>query len=248
MSQTLQRAITILEMVAERPRRIGDIAAALEVHHSTALRLLHTLRDNRLVFEQADHAYRLGSGVFALANRALEQIDLRDVAKPFMRSLSEATSETVHLGVIEGGSVVYLDKVEASHPVRMYSRIGATAPLHCTGVAKAIIAFQDTVTLESILGSVDFTRHTAHTIVDLEDFRAELRTVREHGYAFDREEHEVGIHCVAAPIHAADGEVRAALSLSMPTSRVPQEELETFTDRLVAATAGISNALGWQDG
>lgn len=248
MSQTLLRAITILEMVAEQPRRIGEIAAALNVHHSTALRLIHTLRDNRLVVEQTDHCYRLGSGLFSLANLALEQIDLRDVAKPHMRSLSEATGETVHLGVMESGAVVYLDKVEASHPVRMYSRVGATAPLHCTGVAKAILAFQNESKLERILESTEFHRHTSKTITAIEDYRAELAKVRELGYAFDREEHEIGIHCVAAPIHEADGQVQAGLSLSVPTSRVPPEQLEDLAGSLVNATTQVSTALGWRRG
>jgi hypothetical protein len=127
MSQTLQRAINILEMVADEPRRIGDIAAALGVHHSTALRLVHTLRANNLLLQQPDHSYRLGSAVFALANRALEQIELRDVAKPYMRELGDATAETVHLGILESDAVVYVDKVEARQTVRMYSRIGAIA-------------------------------------------------------------------------------------------------------------------------
>jgi IclR family transcriptional regulator, KDG regulon repressor len=248
MSQTLQRAIHILEMVAEEPRRIGDLAAALGVHHSTALRLVHTLRANKLLLEEPDHSYRLGSGIFALANRALEQIDLRDVAKPYMRKLGAATSETVHLGILEGGSVVYVDKVEARQAVRMYSRIGATAPLHCTGVAKAVLAYQNEDYLSRLLETIELPRHTPSTITDPEGLRTELAGVRELGYAFDREEHEVGIHCVAAPIRQADGRVHAGLSVSMPTSRVPPEELETFIPELVETAAAISHALGWQHG
>lgn len=248
MSQTLQRAITILEMVAEHPRRIGEIAVALDVHHSTALRLVHTLRTNRLLLELDDHSYRLGSGLFGLANRALEQIDLRDVARPFMEALNQATSETVHLAVLESGTVVYLDKVEASHPVRMYSRIGASAPLHCTGVAKAILAFQSERELDSLLADLPLTRHTPHTLTTPEALRSELREIHERGYSFDREEHELGIQCVAAPIHAANGSVRAGLSVSMPTSRVAREGLETLVPDLRRATVDISRELGWTHG
>ena len=242
MSQTLQRAITILTMVSKRPRRIAEIAAELGVHHSTALRLVHTLRDNRLLLEQPDHAYRLGSGLLTLANRALEQIDLRDVAKPSMRALGEATRETIHLAVMEGGSVVYLDKVEADHPVRMYSRIGGLAPVHCTGVGKAILAHLDEDERAAVLAGEELARHTHHTITDPDMLERELAEVRRTGVALDREEHELGIHCIAAPIGGTG--TRAALSISAPASRLSFSALEALATPLRAATDEITAALG----
>lgn len=166
MSQTLDRALQVLEFVGERPRRIGDIAARLEVHHSTALRFLHTLRKHGFVQELPDHSYRLGPTMFRLGYQALEGIELRSIARPAMESLREATGETVHLGSLEDNTVLYVEKVEASHPVRMHSRIGAVARLHCTGVAKGIIAFLPQDERDALLDHYELTRMTDATITD----------------------------------------------------------------------------------
>ena len=141
MSQTLDRALRILDLVGEQPRRTNDVAEFLDVHPSTALRLLHTLRRHGFVHENSDHSYRLGASIFRLGFQALEGIELRTIARPYMEELNRATGETIHLGTLEDDDVVYVEKVEATHRVRMQTRIGAISPLHCTGVAKAIIAF-----------------------------------------------------------------------------------------------------------
>src|SRR3712207_5456555 len=112
MSQTLDRALQVLEFVGQRPRRIGEIAAFLEVHHSTALRFLHTLRKHGFVQELPDHSYRLGSAMFRLGFQALEDIELRSLARPAMERLRRETGETVHLGALEDGTVLYVEKVE----------------------------------------------------------------------------------------------------------------------------------------
>ena len=246
MSQTLQRSVTILQLVAEQPRRITELAKALGVHHSTALRLVHTLRENRLVVENADHSYRLGSGLFALASRGLEQIDLRDIARPHMQRLGELTDETLHLGILEGTHVVYIDKVEPRQPVRMYSQIGQVAPMHCTAVAKAILAHVDTVTHELLLKACDFHPSTVNTIIEEATLRDEIVVIRERGLAFDREEHEYGIHCIAAPILSADGTASAAISVTAVTRRVDASRLESFAPALLEATDAISRELGWR--
>ncbi len=246
MSQTLQRSVTILELVAERPRRIVELAQVLGVHHSTALRLVHTLRDNKLLFENPDHSYRLGSGLFSLASRGLEQIDLRDITRPHMQRLGEHTGETVHLGILEGTDVVYIDKVEPRQPVQMYSKVGQVAPLHCTAVAKAILAHTEGTILESLIKSCTFKAHTVNTITTESTLRAELATIRNRGLAFDREEHEYGIHCIAAPLLNAEGDASAAISITAVTQRVGTQRLEGFAPMLLAATIESSRELGWR--
>ena len=245
MSQTLDRALLILDFVGERPRRISEIATLLEVHHSTALRLLHTLRKHGFVHELPDHRYRLGSAIFRLGFQALEGIELRSVAKPFMEILNAITGETVHLGTLEDGDVVYVEKVEASHRVRMHSRIGAIATLHCTGVSKAILAFLPADQRQQLLAGHELKRFTEHTLTTVDAVEADLALSRERGYALDAEEHEPGIHCAAAPVFTAEGDVAGAFSLTAPMSRIDRPTLLNFVPALLDATRGTSRQLGW---
>jgi DNA-binding IclR family transcriptional regulator len=246
MSQTLDRALKILDFVGEKPRRIGEIATFLEVHHSTALRLLHTLRNHGFVHEMPDHRYRLGAATFRLGFQALDAIDIRSIARPFMEKLHEQTGETVHLGTLEDNEVVYVEKVEATRPLRLHSRIGAIATVHCTGVSKAILAFLPPTKRRNILDGRDLPRFTEYTHTTMESLEADLAASHERGFALDAEEHEPGIHCVGAPILSGAGEVAGAISVTAPLSRVDRDVLIGFVPALLAATQETSKQLGWR--
>ena len=248
MSQTLERALRILHFVAKEPRRIGEIASFLGVHHSTALRLLQSLRRQGFVFELPDHRYRLGSATFRLGYQALEALDLRHVARPFMEELNEHTSETVHLGTLEGDSITYIDKVEAQHSVRMHSRVGAVANLHSTAVAKAILGFLPTAERKRLLRGHVYEVRTSHTLTSLAALEADLQAARERGYVLDAEENEPGIHCVGMPIFDGAGQVAGAMSVSTPMSRIDRRTLLSFVPALRKATLAASHELGWEPG
>lgn len=245
MSQTLDRALQILDFVGEKPRRIGEIAEYLGVHHSTALRFLHTLRKHGFVHELPDHRYRLGSAMFRLGFQALEGIELRSVARPYMERLNEATNETVHLGTLEDGDVVYVEKVEAAHRVRMVSRIGAIATLHCTGVSKGILAFLPDAERRRRLAMHELRKYTDNTLTDLDELEADLTLSRERGYALDDQENEPGIHCVAAPVFSGEGDVVGAFSVTAPVTRIDKDTLLSFVPALLEATTSTSQQLGW---
>ena len=247
MSQTLDRALTILDLVAERPRRVNEVAAALQVHPSTALRLLHTLRRHAFVHELGDHQYRLGPATFRLGFQALAGMDLRTIAKPIMEELRDITSETVHLAVLGGDEVVYVEIVPAKHPVTLQSRIGAIAPMHCTSVAKAILAYLPIDKRSRLLGSRKLTRFTPNTLVTAADLAADLAETRERGYARDDEEHQVDIHCVAAPIMVGDNQVMGSLSVSSPVSRVDRQTMLSFVTPLKRAAQKASEQFGWKN-
>lgn len=246
MSQTLERALRILRFVAAEPRRISSIAAFLGVHHSTALRLLHTMRAQGFVHELADHRYRLGATVIRLGFQALEGFDLRSVARAQMERLNEVTGETIHLGTLEGDEVIYIDKVEARHSVRMYSRIGVVAPLYSAGVAKSILAFLPERERERLLHDRELTARTPRSITCRDDLEEELAEARARGYALDAEENEPGIHCVGAPVFNGAKRVEGAISISAPTSRIDRGTLIGFVPALLAATRAVSTQLGWE--
>src|SRR2546427_414731 len=140
MSQSLDRALTLMDALAEGPQTLDQLAERVGVHKSTVLRLLRTLEAPRFVQRDGIRFYRLGTALFDLAHRALEDRDVRRLVEPALRELNAATGHTVHLASYEGGEVIYIDKYESRHNVRMYSRIGKRAPLHCTAVAKALVA------------------------------------------------------------------------------------------------------------
>jgi DNA-binding IclR family transcriptional regulator len=246
MSQTVDRALSILAVLAERPHRINEVAEHLGVHHSTALRLLHTLRGRGLVKELPDHSYRLGPATFRLAFTALDGIDLRSVARPYMQRLNAQTGETVHLGTLEGDDVVYIDKVDARNVVRLHSSIGGIATLHCTAVSKAILAFLPIAERERLLASHSLTRLTEHTLSTVEELTADLERSRERGYVLDAEENEPGIHCVGAPIVGPDDAVVGALSVTAPMSRLDRDALVALAPAVIAASGEASRELGWR--
>jgi DNA-binding IclR family transcriptional regulator len=236
----------ILGLVADRPQRISEIAESLGVHHSTALRLLHMLRKHGFVAEESNHSYRLGSTIMRLGFQAYNDLNLRAIVRPIMERLNHETRETIHLGVLEAGEVVYLDKVDTPHTVRMHSSIGAIAPLHCTGVAKAILAFLPEQRQRELIEGYELTRHTKNTRTTVEALETDLAASLARGYVLDDEEHEPEIRCIAAPIIGADDQVAGSFSISAPTSRVDSDQLLGLADPLLKATREASSLLGWR--
>ncbi|MBA4861189.1 IclR family transcriptional regulator [Streptomyces sp. PSKA54] len=236
MSQTVDRALSILPLLAEGPADLGQVADRLGVHKSTALRLLRTLHEHGLVHRQADQRYRLGARLFALAQEAVENLDIREIAHPYLVDLNEKCGHTVHLAVYEENEVLYIDKVESRYPVRMYSRIGKPVAITVAAVAKLILADLPEAQRRALAEKLDYPMYTARSIPNAAAFLKELATVREQGWATDLGGHEESINCIAAPIRGADGRVVAAMSVSAPNVVVTAEELLTLLP-LVRRTA-----------
>jgi DNA-binding IclR family transcriptional regulator len=223
---------------------LEQLAGLLGVHKTTALRLLQSLEEARLVYRDADYRYHLGAGLFALSSRALEQRSVRRTAAPQLAELSAATGQTVHLAALEGGEVVYIDKFESRQPVRMYSRIGLPVAMHCAAVAKVLLADLPLPERQKLVAALEFTPFTEHTLTTPKALLAELAQVAGQGWAQDRAEHEPFMNCVAAPIRDATGRVVAAASLSVPDLVLPYERVLELLPQLLATTAAISTACG----
>ena len=240
MSQTVDRALQVLEFLSEDDRDLSDVAALLSVHKSTALRLLQALEARGFVRHDENHVYRLGSKIFQLASSALAGLDIRSIAAPHLRRLSELTQQTVHLAAFDGNEVFYIDKFESQKTVRMYSRIGAPAPLYCTGVAKAILSQLPSGQQKSIADKISFTRHTERTIVTPAALLDELATAKQQGFAMDDREHEDFLHCVAVPLSLRGGTTVHGISLSAPTILLDRDQLLEQVPLLKKAAAAIS--------
>ncbi|MCX4660406.1 IclR family transcriptional regulator [Streptomyces uncialis] len=236
MSQTVDRALSILPLLAEGPADLGKVANRLGVHKSTALRLLRTLHEHGLVYRQSDQRYRLGARLFALAQEAVENLDVREIAHPHLVALNEKIGHTVHLAVHEENEVLYIDKVESRYPVRMYSRIGKPVALTVAAVAKLLLSDLPENERRAIAEKLDYPMYTARSTPSAAAFLRELAAVREQGWATDLGGHEESINCVGAPVRGADGRVVAAMSVSAPNVVVTADELLTLLP-LVRRTA-----------
>lgn len=246
--QALERALDVLEALAaqRQPARLADLSRELGLHKSTVHRLLATLGKRRYVERDADTGrYRLGLKVFELGSWFFNRMELRQEARPLLQELVDQTLETAHLGILDEGQVVYIEKVESPQTVRMYSELGKRAPAHCTAMGKVLLAHLPEPELDRIIATRGLTRYTSNTIVDAEQLKDHLRRVAGQGYAIDDTEHEEAIRCVAAPVRNYRGEVVAALSVSGPAVRLSRERIGEVA-RLVRATAlRISRRLGY---
>jgi DNA-binding IclR family transcriptional regulator len=248
VSQTVDRALAILDELGAGPRSLDQIAALLGVHKTTALRLLRTLEGRRFVRHDERHRYRLGPGLFALAQRALDDVDVRRVAAPHLAALNRELGHTVHLAAYLDGTVVYIDKYDGRNAVRMYSRVGASAPAHCTAVGKVLVAGLPAAARDAVVAALDYPSFTASTLTDPARYRAELGEVAARGYARDRAEHEEHINCVAVPVRDAAGTVIAAASLSVPDVVLDDDGVFALLPALRAAADAVSAEFGWDPG
>ncbi|GAA2803513.1 IclR family transcriptional regulator [Saccharopolyspora taberi] len=244
MSQSLERGLTVLTALADGPQTLDRLAERLGVHKSTVLRLVRTMESAGFVRRDGVHHYRLGSTLFELAHLALEDLDVRAVARPHLVELGGISGHTVHLATLDGDQVVYIDKVDSRHAVRMYSRIGKRAPLHCTAVGKVLVAGRPAAQRREIAGRIGYPAMTANTITSVQRYLAELDRVREQGYAVDRNEHEDFIHCIGAPVRDDRDEVVAAVSLSVPDMLLDFDGLLGLVDDLLRTAGRISAELG----
>ncbi|MEU5196173.1 IclR family transcriptional regulator [Streptomyces scabiei] len=240
MSQTVDRALSILPLLAEGPADLGRVADRLGVHKSTALRLLRTLHEHGLVYRQSDQRYRLGARLFSLAQEAVENLDIREIAHPHLARLNERCGHTVHLAVLEDNEVIYIDKVESRYPVRMYSRIGKPVALTVAAVAKLLLADLPEPERRALAARLDYPLYTPRSTPDAAAFLKELARVREQGWATDLGGHEESINCVAAPVRGVDGRVVAAMSVSAPNVVVTADELLTLLPLVRRAADAIS--------
>jgi DNA-binding IclR family transcriptional regulator len=248
--QVLDRALAILDMLStEGPDlSLGEISEKLELHKSTAHRLIMVLERHKLIERNSFNGrYRLGLKLFELGTKAVSQLDLRERARPFLDRLVLETSETVHLGILDDSEVVYLDKVEPARSVRMSSSVGRRNPAYCTAMGKAMMAYLPEAQVEVIVRKHALRAVTANTITSFLELKKELSAIRERGYAIDNEEIEEGVRCVGCVVRNFSGEPVAAISVSGPAFRVTKEKVKGLSAPVIAAAHALSVELGFKE-
>lgn len=244
--QSLHRSLDILEALALSPKglTLTELSNRVGLHKSTVHRLLATLSDRHYV-EEGPGGIRLGLRVVEVGSRLLNSMELTTEARPLLRALSSHLGRVVHLGVLDEGQVVYLEKVEPVESIHMYSHIGRRAPFHCTGLGKAMAAFHREAEVAEWIERHGLPRKMPNTIVDPERLRQELSLVRQQGYAFDEIEHEENIRCVAAPIRDYRGLVIAAVSATGPADAFTRPLAEAASRDVMATARQISRRMGY---
>ena len=219
---TVAKALEVLDLVAAfgRPVRFTEVMERSAFPKATLYRLLQTLvGQGMLAFDTERATYGMGIRLVRLAHVAWQQSSLAPIARPHLDRLSARVGETVHLAQLDHGQVLYVDKRNARDPVPMYSQAGKVGPAYCTGVGKAMLAYLPEPALHDALTRQSWHRFTPKTLTTPEALCAELERIRARGHAFDDEEHEPGIICVALPILGTGGAVLGALSVTSTTAR-----------------------------
>lgn len=235
------RLIHILDTVAAAPGEVGlsELARLTGLKKATVHRLAADLVAHRML-ERGGYGYRLGLRLFELGQQVPASRRLRATALPLMADLLTATGEIVQLGVLDGTEVVYVEKLAGRHSVAVLSAVGTRLPAYCTGLGKAILAFEDETAVERVLAA-PMPARTSTTITDRSRLLRELEVVRGSGVAYDREEGTRGIVCVAAPIvvesYVGRGGHRAVAGLSVTG---PAQRLQPVRIAAAVRTAALS--------
>ena len=244
--QSVDRAVSVLEILARHGEAgVTDIAEELDVHKSTAFRLLGVLENRGLVAQAKDRGkYYLGAGVLRLAGAAAVRLDISQEGVPVCRELADELGETVNIAVLDDDAAVNIMQARGTASVTAQNWLGRRTPLHATSSGKVLLAHMSPTLREGLLAR-SLPRFTERTITGSSALRGELEAVIEQGYGLTIEELELGLAAVAAPVRAHDGKVIAALSVSGPVYRLNSDRLPELAKRTVAAGAELSRRMGY---
>jgi DNA-binding IclR family transcriptional regulator len=243
----LDKALGLLDVLGRCGRGgVKALAEAAGLPPPTAHRLLAALcRAGYARQDPRSREYMLSLKLLELGAKVAGGLDLPAVARPVMKELGEISGETVNLVVFDGLEAVYVAQESASRSMlRMFTRVGARVPLHCTGVGKAYLASLDPARAQRIVEGATLARLTDKTITAVEGLLEELERVRQRGFAVDDEEVETGVRCVAALIPGPDGNTAGGMSISGPSARITSERIPGMGAALVRAAMEVSSRLG----
>lgn len=246
---SVQRAIDILNLFNNQVEELGttDIAHMLNLHKSTVASLVYTLEANGYLTQNLkSRKYRLGFKLAELVSAMLNHLQIRQVAYPFLQELNNEFNETINLGMLDGSSVVYIERLQSTRPLGMRSEVGRRTLAHSTALGKAMLACLSPTELTAFISCHGLPPLTENTLTDPHCLLEDLEKTRLQGYAVDNEENEIGGRCTASPIFDLTGRVVAAVSISLPTARLPLADFPLYGSRIRETARAISRTLGYQ--
>jgi len=240
----LRKGLTILEALATSTNGCTsqELANIVGVHKTNIYHYLKILLNARYVRRDEGGRFRIGYKILELGGQLLQRMPLREAAHEHLLRLSHETSKTIHLSVLDGTELLYIDKVEGPNTLPMRSRIGTRAPVHCTASGKILLAHLPNAEQERVLAACSMEQRTPATILDRNQLRRGLRESAEQGYAVDHGENEEHICCFAAPVFDQSGRAIASISLTGLSSELIDPEEHRRIRQLVLSTAARISA------
>jgi len=248
INKSIDRALQILELFSlEKPEwGVTEISKALNIYKSNVYNVLTTLVEKSFVKKDSKtDKYKLGIKFFELGSVVIKNIDLRRIAHPYIEKLSKEFNETVHLGVLDKGRVVSIEREESNKSLYSHIEIGRRAPLHCTAVGKAIMSYLSEDEINLIIKEKGLEKFTENTITTKEGLENEFKIIRKQGYAVDNMEHEEGVRCVAGPIRDYNGKVITSMSISGPAFRIDESNIPNIAKKVKGYCDCISEEMGY---
>jgi IclR family KDG regulon transcriptional repressor len=242
------KVFNILQALGEQKEiGVSELSQRLMMSKATTYRFLQTMKSLGYITQEGEaDKYSLTLKLFELGSQSLEYVDLIAIANKEMNVISDQTMEALHLGTRDENSIIYIHKIDSKYNLCMQSRIGRRNPLYSTAIGKVLLAEKDEKFIRSTLKDVEFVQHTEQTIKNVDDLLTELATVKNQYFAQDNEEQESGIRCVAAPVYDRFGTVIAGLSISLPTLRFDENDLNRYVELLHNACRSISKQMGFE--
>ena len=245
--QSVDRAVSVLEILAQRGEAgVSEVAAEIDVHKSTAFRLLGALEARGLVEQAGERGkYRLGFGIVRLAGAVTDRTDITQHSRPVCERLAEELGETVNIAVLESHYAINLYQVRGPGAVTAHNWVGQLTPLHATSSGKVLLAQLPAKRRAELLATAGLEKLTPDTLTSKTRLEKNLAEVRERGYSMTQGEFEIGLNAMAAPVRGRDGKVVAAVSASGPDYRFSEERMRELAPILVGGADEISHRLGY---
>lgn len=225
------KAFDVIDYMALSEKELGvtEISEALNYGVSATYHLLNTLKECNIIEQnETTKKFKLGLKLWQIGMRAYEQNDISIILKPYLRKLKELTGETSNLTILDNNQIVYIAQEESNRLLKMFTKIGVSAPLHCTGAGKILLAYQPESKQDHILDSIELTKYTNKTITDKDKLMEEIDLIKKQGYGLDDEEREIGVSCIGAPIFGVNNEIISCISISGPKSRFTKENKDRW--------------------
>ena len=248
INKSIDKALQILELFSMEKHAWGitEISKALNIYKSNVHNVLSTLAERGFIKKDSKtNKYKLGIKFFELGSIVIKNMDLRKIAHSYIEELSKEFNETVHLGILDKGRVVSIEREESDKSLCSHIEIGKRTPLHCTAVGKAIMAYLSEDEINLIIREKGLEKFTENTTTTKKDLENEFKKIRDQGYAIDNMEHEEGVQCIAGSIRDHTGEVIASMSISGPAFRINESNIPNIAKKVKEYCDYISKEMGY---
>ncbi|MEG1824586.1 MAG: IclR family transcriptional regulator [Cloacibacillus sp.] len=245
--RVIERVFDIIELLAQaqEPMSLTDIVKRSGISKTTVYRLLQTMCSRCYVEKDKDNCYTVGPKLIEAASCHINGLELQTESKPILAELRRRLNLSVHLGILDGHEIVYLEKMDIYPTMRLYTQVGYRSPAYCSSMGKCLLSCLSGSELEKALFACPFERFTPHTVTNFHDFKKLLKGVRERGWAMDDQEYLLEHRCVGAPVFDYRGDAIASVSASGTTAEITDERLPSVIEEVKRAAGRLSQRMGY---